>query len=238
MKKNAVVRVVDANRQYWLGKVSISALKKVSLSVDLHDFMVVAGPSGSGKTTLLNLMGLIDKPTTGEVWFEGENTSTRSLDRLHAFRRDKIGYVFQNFNLIPVLSVYENVEYPLILNKVPLKKRKKRVNDVLGQVGLYDRRKHRPRELSGGERQRVSLARAVIKNPALVLADEPTANLDSKSGMEVLKMMKKLHEDDGTTFVFSTHDPHIMEIAERVVLLRDGEIEGESEVRKEGRWSF
>ena len=229
---------MDANRQYWLGKVSISALKKVSLSVDLHDFMVVAGPSGSGKTTLLNLMGLIDKPTTGEVWFEGENTSTRSLDRLHAFRRDKIGYVFQNFNLIPVLSVYENVEYPLILNKVPLKKRKKRVNDVLGQVGLYDRRKHRPRELSGGERQRVSLARAVIKNPALVLADEPTANLDSKSGMEVLKMMKKLHEDDGTTFVFSTHDPHIMEIAERVVLLRDGEIEGESEVRKEGRWSF
>lgn len=238
MKKNAVVSVVDANRKYWLGKVSISALKKVSLSVDLHDFMVIAGPSGSGKTTLLNLMGLIDKPSSGEVWFDGENTGTRSLDRLHSFRRDKIGYIFQNFNLIPVLSVYENVEYPLILNKVPLKKRKERVNDVLGQVGLYDRRKHRPRELSGGERQRVSLARALVKNPALVLADEPTANLDSKSGMEILKMMKKLHEDDGTTFVFSTHDQHIVEIAERVVLLRDGEIEGEKEVRKEGRWSF
>jgi putative ABC transport system ATP-binding protein len=221
----AGVNLVRVGRQYRLGDVNIPALKNVSLDIPGRDFLVIAGPSGSGKTTLLNLIGLIDKPTSGQVLMDGKDTTDKSLNSLFRYRRDKIGYVFQTFNLIPVLNVYENVEYPLILQGVSASQRREKVEQAMDKVGLSDRRKHKPRELSGGERQRVSIARAIVKAPELVLADEPTANLDSATGVEILKLMQKLHLEDRTTFVLSSHDPRIIAMGKRVVRLRDGEVE-------------
>ena len=218
------------NRDYKLGKTVIPALKNIDLSIDIRDFMVIAGPSGSGKTTLLNLIGLIDKPTSGEIWMQNINTSTRNLNSLHPIRRDRIGYIFQTFNLIPVLTVFENVEYPLILQRISRNKRRKMVEEALDKVGLSARRKHRPRELSGGERQRVSIARAIVKKPAIVLADEPTANLDSKTGIEILQLMQTLHREESTTFIFSSHDQTIIDMAKRTVFLKDGSIEEIKEI--------
>lgn len=235
MVAESVLRMKNVCRNYHLGRAVIPALKNVSLDILQGDFLVVAGPSGSGKTTLLNLVGLIDKPTSGEVWIGDENITRRSLNSLYKFRRDKLGYIFQMFNLIPVLSVYENVEYPLILNFISRRKRKEIVEDMLQRVGLYERRKHRPRELSGGERQRVSIARAVAKNPDIVLADEPTANLDSKTGLEILELMQKFHDEDGTTFVFSSHDPRIIAIGKQIARLQDGEVKNFKEKETTGR---
>ena len=225
MSTQPIIRSKHLNREYKLGKAIIPALKDIDLSICIGDFTVIAGPSGSGKTTLLNLIGLIDKPTSGEIWMQNINTSTKNLNRLHPIRRDKIGYIFQTFNLIPVLTVFENVEYPLILQKISRNKRQKLVEEALDKVGLSARLKHRPRELSGGERQRVSIARAIVKKPALVLADEPTANLDSNTGIEILQLMLSLHKDESTTFVFSSHDQTIIDMAKRTVRLRDGSIE-------------
>ena len=219
-----VTELKNVSRKYYLGKTLISALSDVSLDVHREDFLVIAGPSGSGKTTLLNIIGLIDKPDSGEVWFSNQNTSQKNLSRLYKYRRDNIGYIFQTFNLVPVLSLFENVEYPLILNRIPPKKRKDQVAKTLQKVGLYERRKHRPNELSGGERQRAAVARAVVKNPALVLADEPTANLDSRTGISILELMMELHTKDKTTFIFSSHDPRIIGMGKRVVHLHDGKI--------------
>ena len=212
-------------RNYKLGKAIIPALKDIDLSIYTEDFLVIAGPSGSGKTTLLNMIGLIDKPSSGEIWMDEINTTLQNLNNLHSLRRDKIGYIFQTFNLIPVLTVFENVEYPLILQKLPRSRRHEWVEESLYKVGLTARKKHRPRELSGGERQRVSIARAIVKKPALVLADEPTANLDSRTGIEVLQLMETLHNQEHTTFVFSSHDQSIIDKAKRMVYLRDGTIE-------------
>lgn len=220
-----VVNMDRVSRQYRLGEADILALKNITLDIHCGDFMVIAGPSGSGKTTLLNLIGLIDKPTSGQVLMSGEDTTAKSLNSLFRHRRDKIGYIFQTFNLIPVLNVYENIEYPLILKGFPGPQRREKVMEAMDKVGLSDRRKHKPRELSGGERQRVSIARAVVKAPELVLADEPTANLDSVTGVEILRLMQRLHEEDNTTFVFSSHDPRIIAMSKRIVRLRDGEVE-------------
>mgnify|MGYP001081727830 CR=1 FL=1 len=225
METQPIIQAKHVMREYKLGKTIIPALKDIDVIIYHKDFIVIAGPSGSGKTTLLNLIGLIDKPTSGEVWIQNINTSTRNPNSLHPLRRDKIGYIFQTFNLIPVLTVFENVEYPLILQRISRYKRRKLVEEALDKVGLSSRLRHRPRELSGGERQRVSIARAIVKKPALVLADEPTANLDSKTGIEILQLMLALHEEEHTTFVFSSHDQSIIDMAKRTVCLRDGAVE-------------
>jgi putative ABC transport system ATP-binding protein len=219
-----LVRLEDVYKDYKLGKSTINAVKNISVNVDECDFTVFAGASGSGKTTVLNLIGLIDKPTSGKIWLEKDNLTTGSLNSLYTYRRDKLGYIFQTFNLIPVLSVFENVEYPLILKNISYRERKEQVNSILDKVGLLQRRKHRPAELSGGERQRVSIARAVVKNPKLILADEPTANLDSKTGSEIIDLMERMNREDGITFIFSSHDPQIINKGKKVIKLKDGEI--------------
>jgi len=226
---NTVAELRNVSKNYRLGKVSISAVRNVSIEIGSSDFLVIAGPSGSGKTTLLNIIGLIDKPSGGEVWFAGENVTAKPLNNLHRQRRKSLGYIFQSFNLIPVLSVYENVEYPLLLNGTPRALRRELVERTLGTVGLYGRRRHKPNELSGGQRQRVSIARAVVKTPEIVLADEPTANLDSRTGLEIVDLMARLNDDAGMTFVFSTHDPLIIKSGKRIIRLRDGKLVGSEE---------
>jgi len=220
-----MVKLEGLCKDYCLGKTFIPALKDISFHVKKSDFLVIAGPSGSGKTTVLNIVGLIDKPTSGRVWFASDDVTDKSMSRLFPLRRDRLGYIFQTFNLIPVLSVYENVEYPLILKNMPRNERKNRVEEILKRVGLIDRRNHKPRELSGGQRQRVSIARAVVKRPDIVLADEPTANLDSKTGGEIIELMQSLNDEDSITFIFSSHDPEIIGKGKRVVTLHDGEIQ-------------
>jgi putative ABC transport system ATP-binding protein len=225
MKPNLKVDVKDVSKKYLLGKAVIPALNRVSLTIVQNDFLVISGASGSGKTTLLNLIGLIDTVTSGEIWMNSENVTSDKANHLYRYRRDKLGYIFQTFNLIPVLNVYENVEYPLILKGISREQRKERIETVLEKLGLMDRCKHRPRELSGGQRQRVSIARALVKNPEIILADEPTANLDSKTGLEIIELMERLNQEEGIAFVFSTHDPLIIQKGRRNVQLRDGRIE-------------
>ncbi len=224
MKNNCLIKVENLSKEYVLGKTPIPALRNISLSIRKQDFLVIAGSSGSGKTTLLNIIGLIDNPTSGEVWFGTDEVSSVSLNSLFSYRRDRLGYIFQTFNLIPVMSVYENVEYPLVLQKVQKKCRQKRVQQVLDKVGLEDRKNHKPRELSGGQRQRVSIARAMVKNPDIVLADEPTANLDSRTGREIVELMQTLNQEEGVTFIFSSHDPGIIDQGQKILFLQDGKI--------------
>jgi putative ABC transport system ATP-binding protein len=217
-----VVEARGVQRRYLMGKITIEALKGVDLHVERGEFLAIAGPSGCGKTTLLNLIGCLDKPNAGEVFIEGESTKRLSRRDLAMLRRRRIGFVFQTFNLLPVLTAYENIEYPLIMLEIPESERKKMVREALKDVGLEDYERHRPDEMSGGQQQRVSIARALIGDPALVLADEPTANLDSETGDAIFALMKSLNQDRGTTFVFSSHDPKIIERASRVVRLKDG----------------
>ena len=226
MIDNAAIVLENVTKDYWLGKTQVNALKNVSIVVQKEDFLVIAGPSGSGKTTLLNIIGLIDKPTSGQVRIKANNITYKKLGSLCGYRRDNIGFIFQTFNLIPVLNVYENVEYPLILKNIPRKTRRVQVEHVLEKVGLSDRQKHKPKELSGGQLQRVSIARAIVKNPEIILADEPTANLDSSTGIEIVNLLEQINQNDGVTVVFSSHDPHIIDKGKRVVKLCDGQIKG------------
>ena len=228
MTEKPVVRVQDVSKEYQLGKTTILALKGVSLDVSRGEFLCVAGPSGSGKTTLLNMIGCLDKPTSGRVEIEGREVTSLSRDELARIRRQKIGFIFQTFSLIPVLSAYENVEFPLVLRGDHAKHHRERVWPILQAVGLTDVARHRPDELSGGQQQRVAIARALVTEPAMILADEPTANLDSETGKAIIELMHKLSRERGTTFVFSTHDLKIMERADRVVYLKDGSIVPES----------
>jgi putative ABC transport system ATP-binding protein len=214
-----LIAINSVSKQYRLGQAEVHALEKVSLKVDKGEFMALAGSSGSGKTTLLNLIGAIDIPTHGEILIEGIPLQSLTSDELARFRRKKIGYIFQTFNLIPTLTARENVEYPLVLLGVSAAERKVRALQHLKRVGLEDRADRRPNQLSGGQRQRVAIARAMVKNPTLVLADEPTANLDKKTAVEILDLMQKLNQEEGTTFVFSTHDPLILSRATRVFWL-------------------
>jgi len=219
-----VVVVKDVSKTYRLGKVTVTALRGVSLTVEPGEFLAIAGPSGSGKTTLLNLIGCLDTPTEGEIEIDGEPIGRLSSGRRADLRARKIGFIFQTFNLIPVLTAYENVEYPLLLQaRAAGANGRGRVGAVLAKVGLADRARHRPTELSGGQQQRVAVARALVTNPTLVLADEPTANLDSKTGQEIIELMHGLNRERGTTFVFSTHDPRIMRAADRVLEISDGQ---------------
>jgi putative ABC transport system ATP-binding protein len=221
---NEIIRCENLGKSYRWGKTTVPALKDIDCSIQGGEFVAIAGPSGSGKTTLLNLIGCIDKPSSGRLWLEGSDVTDVTLNRLADFRRTRLGYIFQSFNILPVLSAYENVEYPLLLNGTRGAERKRRVLELLEKVGLAGRRGHRPNALSGGERQRVAIARALATRPAVVLADEPTANLDSHTGEEIIQLMRQLNRESGVTFLFSTHDPRILQKADRVIQLVDGRI--------------
>jgi putative ABC transport system ATP-binding protein len=218
------VRVQDVTKDYKLGATTVKALRGVSLDVEPGEFIAVAGPSGSGKSTLLNLMGCLDRPTEGRVLVADQDVAALGDDALSDLRSRTIGFIFQTFNLIPVLSALENVEFPLVLQG-GRRNGRARAMRALEEVGLAELARHRPDELSGGQRQRVAVARALVTDPVIVLADEPTANLDSATGEAVISLMVDLNRRDGTTFIFSTHDPKVMAHAHRVVRLADGRIE-------------
>jgi putative ABC transport system ATP-binding protein len=214
----------NLRKQYRLGAVVIEALRGLDLEVDRGEFVVVAGPSGSGKTSLLNLLGCLDVPDEGQVLFAGTDLASLSEAEKTQRRRRLLGFVFQSFNLLPVLSAFENVEYPLWIDGIPRADRKRRAEEALAAVGLGDRLRHRPDQLSGGERQRVSLARALVHEPLAILADEPTANLDSRTAAEVVDLLARMNVERGTTFVFATHDPAIVARAPRTIRLVDGTV--------------
>jgi putative ABC transport system ATP-binding protein len=219
----AIVSVKDAVKNYTLGNVVVPALRGVTLDVVEGDFIAIAGPSGSGKTTLLNLIGCVDTPTSGTVEVEGKNTRQLSERQLTTLRLHTIGFIFQSFNLVSVLSVFQNVELPLLLQRqLSGAERATRVMALLERVGIREYAKHRPSELSGGQRQRVAIARALVTRPGIVLADEPTANLDSVTGQHILDLMKELNRTEKTTFIFSTHDQRVMAHANAIVRLADG----------------
>ncbi|WP_239291197.1 ABC transporter ATP-binding protein [Candidatus Nitrotoga sp. 1052] len=221
----AIVEVQSVNKEYYLGKQTVTALLNISLNIHKGEFMALAGPSGSGKSTLLNLIGCIDTPTSGSILIEGQDISGKTPDELADLRLNTLGFVFQTFNLLPVLSAWENVEYPLLqMRDVDKKTRQERVQHYLNMVGLEPYAHHRPNELSGGQRQRVAIARALATRPSIILADEPTANLDHKTGEGILMLMKDINQNEGTTFVFSTHDARVMEMAGRVIELADGQM--------------
>jgi|UniRef100_A0A7V3KMP9 putative ABC transport system ATP-binding protein len=222
-----LLKLEKVEKIYIAGKVQVHALKGVDLEVEKGEIIALVGPSGSGKTTLLNIIGCIDKPTSGKVIMEDILLNEKSPDELANLRRYYFGFIFQSFNLIPVLNVYENVEIALNLKYPKLSKREKerKIFEILELVGLKDKKDAKPLELSGGEQQRVSIARALVKDPEFVLADEPTANLDSETGKNIVHLMKELNEKRGVTFIFSTHDPLIMQYAKRIIKLRDGKIE-------------
>ncbi len=221
-----VAKLDKVTKIYKLGEVLIPALSDVDFSLQEGDFVVLAGPSGSGKSTLLHLMGCIDKPDKGKVMVDNIDTSEMSLEALTTLRQEKIGFIFQSFNLIPVLTAYENVELPLLFTGMKSPEIMTRVEDVLRKVGLYDRMNHYPAELSGGQQQRVAIARALAGRPSLILADEPTANLDSETGTDILDLLLDLNREEKATILISTHDPTIMEKADKIIHIKDGKIFG------------
>jgi putative ABC transport system ATP-binding protein len=222
-----VVTLQSIERHYVLKGETVRALDGVDLAVERGEFMAIAGPSGSGKSTLLNIVGGLDLPDAGSVTVDGHDLASLSGKELAELRRDRIGFVFQAYNLIPVLSVRENVEYVMLLQNLPRAERRERALEIIADVGLADMAGRRPAELSGGQQQRVAVARAIVTEPALVLADEATANLDTATGEALLDTMAELNRKRGTTFVFSTHDLMIMERASRLVRLRDGRIDSD-----------
>ncbi len=222
---SSVVRIERVFKDYLLGEQTVRALNDITLAIEPGVFLAISGPSGSGKTTLLNLIGCIDRPTSGNIFINEENVSQKSANELADLRARSIGFIFQTFNLLPVLSAAENVEYPLLRRKdLTVADRKRRVNYFLEIVGLGKHANNRPNQLSGGQRQRVAIARALAVKPAIVLADEPTANLDKATGIEILKLMKKINEHLGTTFIFSTHDQKVIDHANRLIKVEDGTI--------------
>jgi len=220
----SVIKTEELKKTYSTGTVKVNALRGINLEVKNGEFTAIAGPSGSGKSTLLNLISGLDLPTEGVVTLGGKRISSMSGSELSDFRRDHIGFIFQSYNLIPVLTVKENIEYIMLLQNVDKKERAHRVSEILKDIGLEGMEKRLPIELSGGQQQRVAVARAIVSKPDIILADEPTANLDSKTGADLLDMMRELNEQKGVTFLFSTHDSMIMERAKRLILLHDGEI--------------
>ena len=225
-----IIELEHASKSYKIGEVTTNALRDVSLSVEAGEFTAMVGPSGSGKTTLLQLMGCLDRPDRGAVLINGQDVTKLSNNKRADLRRDVIGFIFQFFALVPVLNAYENVELPLLLGNVSAGERRERVLGLLDAVGLGDRVNHRPDQMSGGEQQRVAIARALAPRPLMVLADEPTANLDTANGEQAMEIMQRLNQETGTAFIFATHDPRVMKFARRVVELRDGQIVGDRAV--------
>jgi putative ABC transport system ATP-binding protein len=219
-----VVRFRDVVKTYDDDGVRVAAVRGVTFDIPSHHFAMIVGPSGSGKTTLLNLVGCIDAPTSGTLEVCGQDVGRMSDDATTDFRSRNIAFVFQGFNLLPVLTAYENVEYPLLLLGVAADERRRRTTAMLESVGLAEQRGQRPNQLSGGQKQRVAIARALVKKPSLVLADEPTANLDSRTGAEIIALMRKVQEEHAASFVFSTHDPQLMSHADDTFVLRDGQL--------------
>jgi putative ABC transport system ATP-binding protein len=228
-----LVNVERVSKRYPLDHSFVTALDNASLRIRHGEFLAIAGPSGSGKSTLLNLIGCIDSPSAGRVLIEGVDTTTLGRPQLANLRRLKLGFVFQTFNLIPVFTAWENVEYPLLLQRMPAGERKRRVTEALENVGLAERASHRPDLLSGGERQRVAVARAIVQRPALVLADEPTANLDTRTATQLIDLMHELNRELGLTFLFSTHDQRLLDHTDRVVRLCDGRVTDDSTAKEE-----
>jgi putative ABC transport system ATP-binding protein len=220
----ALIKVRDVEKHYQLGKTEAPALIGVSLEVRAGERLCLMGPSGSGKSTLLNIIGCIDRATAGSVIVDGENTGMFNDARMSRFRNRTMGFIFQSFNLIPVLSVFENVEYPLLLQGLPARKRKERILELLEKVGLADFRRRSPENLSGGQRQRVAIARALVTRPRLVIADEPTAALDHATGASIMDLMVEMNETAGSTLIFSTHDPSVSRYAKRIIKMIDGRI--------------
>lgn len=227
-RTDALVNVEEVTRCFALDHSEVTALDCLTLAIDQGEFLAISGPSGSGKSTLLNLIGCIDKPSSGRILIEGVDTSKLSSSQTSVLRREKIGFVFQTFNLIPVFTAAENVEYPLLVQGFSNADRRRRVAEALDNVGLSARANHRPDLLSGGERQRVAIARAIVHRPALILADEPTANLDTRNATQLIELMRDLNRTLGLTFIFSTHDQRLLEHTPRIVRLTDGRIESDT----------
>jgi putative ABC transport system ATP-binding protein len=223
-KQEPILQIENLQRTYMLGKRPVNALNKLSLTVQKGEFIAIMGPSGSGKTTLLNIIGCIDKPTSGTILLDGIDVGKTPEDKLYKVRRDKMGFVFQSFNLLPYLNALENVELPMEGKIKDRAERKKRAKELLSLVGLSGRENHRPQRLSGGEQQRVAIARALANNPAIILADEPTGNLDSSNKLEIMKLLAKLNIRQGTTIIMVSHDTDAARHSERMVLLKDGSV--------------
>jgi putative ABC transport system ATP-binding protein len=230
----ALLELKGVEKIYQQGKIEVPALRGIDLKVNEGEFTSIFGPSGSGKTTLLNMVGCLDKATAGEISFNGDKLNELSKKEMAILRRYNIGFVFQSYNLIPVLTAYENVEFAIrLVDAKDEKKMRDKVMSILNEVGLEGLENRKPNELSGGQKQRVAIARALVKEPKLVLADEPSANLDSKTSIEVLEVMLKMNEELGTTFIFSTHDPRVMEYAGRLIEIRDGLISRDERRKRE-----
>lgn len=234
-----IVRIEEVTKEYLLGEQTVRALNEITLSIESGVFLAISGPSGSGKTTLLNLIGCIDQPSGGKIYINGEDISAKTPDELANLRASTIGFIFQTFNLLPVLSAAENVEYPLLQRKdVSAEERRRRVAYFLDMVGLGKFAHHRPNQLSGGQRQRVAIARALAVKPKIVLADEPTANLDKTTGIEILKLMKSINQRLNTTFIFSTHDKRVIQVADRVIRVEDGAVTALGVRNQDRKWNL
>lgn len=220
-----VARVENAVRTYKIGETETRALRGINLTIESGEFTALVGPSGSGKTTLLQLLGCLDQPSSGKVYINGQDITVMNRNQRADLRKNNLGFVFQFFALIPTLTAYENIELPLLLRGVGTNDRKERVNHLLEAVDLADHINHRPDQMSGGQQQRVAIARALSTSPSLILADEPTANLDTSNGQQVMEIMANLNKETGVTFVFATHDPRVFKYAKRIITLRDGQIE-------------
>ncbi len=220
-----IIEIQDVEKIYQDNGVPVHALRGVTMNVETGEFLVIAGPSGSGKTTLLNVIGALDTPTRGKVYLEGEDLSTKNRNEIASIRLHKLGFVFQAYNLIPVLSALENIEFTMMLRGIPEKERHERAMALMEELGIAELANKRPNEMSGGQQQRVAVARAMVNDPSIILADEPTANLDTKTGANLLDLMQRMNEEKNLTFVFSSHDPLVIERAKRLLLLKDGLIE-------------
>ncbi len=219
-----IIRIENISKKYKVGNLVTQAVKDINLMFQEKEFTALIGPSGSGKTTLLQLIGCLDKPDQGRIFINGQDVTNFNANQRADLRREKIGFIFQFFALVPVLTAYENVELPLLLNNIQGKERRERVMALLEAVGLADRVHHRPDQLSGGEQQRVAIARALAPDPIMVLADEPTANLDTENGAQAMEIMQRLNQEAGAAFIFATHDPRVVAYARRVIELRDGSL--------------
>lgn len=220
-----IIKTENIGKVYDNNGVPVNALKGIDLTINRGEYIVIAGPSGSGKTTLLNLLGTLDKPTNGKIYFENEDVNKKSRKELSEFRLRKFGFIFQAYNLIPVLTAYENIEFSMILLGIEKKERRERVMSLMKELGIKEMADKKPNDMSGGQQQRVAAARAIINNPSIVLADEPTANLDSNTGANLMDMLKKLNREKEITFIFSSHDNLVIERAERLLILKDGMLE-------------
>ena len=227
MDNTLIAQLARVSRVYLQGNIEVKAVDSLDLNIQGGEFSVLCGPSGSGKTTILNMIGALDMPTSGTVYLEGRDLSKLGRGDLSMLRRDRVGFVFQAYNLVPVLTAFENAEFVLALQNVPPRERKERVMAVLEEVGMADYIDRRPDELSGGQQQRIAIARAVVSEPAIVLADEPTANVDTEAADTILDLMEQLNREKGVTFLFSTHDQRVMNRARRLISLRDGKLEAD-----------